>query len=210
MKYFQNKQFLFSVLWSLLFLIASLVINFYAGLYAAHSASNSVTDIILSNTQVWNVDGIFIYGAVLFWVFVGVIAVIRPHQIPFLLKSITLFILIRSVFITLTHVGPFPTQIPLTTEWTLSKFTSGYDLFFSAHTGLPFLMSLVFWNHKYLYWFFLAASIFFGVIVLLGHLHYSIDVLAAFFITYSIFHLAELFFKKDREMFEKGLPYKEI
>jgi hypothetical protein len=42
----------------------------------------------------------------------------------------------------------------------------------------------------------------FGIVVLLGHLHYSIDVLSAFFITYSIYHICELFFKTDKKIFD--------
>jgi hypothetical protein len=41
----------------------------------------------------------------------------------------------------------------------------------------------------------------FGVIVLLSHLHYSIDVFAAFFITYSIYHIALKLFDRDYEFF---------
>ena len=70
------------------------------------------------------------------------------------------------------------------------------DLFFSGHTGAPFLMALVFWPHKRLRYIFLAWSGFFAVVVLLGHIHYTIDVLSAFFITYGIYHIALHFFPK--------------
>ncbi|MDP2670532.1 MAG: hypothetical protein Q8O99_06590 [bacterium] len=42
----------------------------------------------------------------------------------------------------------------------------------------------------------------FGVIVLLGHLHYSIDVLAAFFITYAINDINKLIFVHDKRVFD--------
>jgi hypothetical protein len=35
----------------------------------------------------------------------------------------------------------------------------------------------------------------------MAHIHYSIDVFSAFFITYTIFHLSEKIFIKDRKMF---------
>ena len=41
---------------------------------------------------------------------------------------------------------------------------------------------------------FLAWSVFFGIVVLLGHLHYTIDVLSAFFITYGIVDIAKWLF----------------
>ncbi|OGF51691.1 hypothetical protein A3I27_00630 [Candidatus Giovannonibacteria bacterium RIFCSPLOWO2_02_FULL_43_11b] len=200
----QDKKFLVSVFVGVLMLISSMIINFYAGIYTVERASNSVTDVILSNTRTMDVDGIFIYGSFLFWIFVIILCFLRPNRIPFTLKSIALFIFIRSIFISLTHLGPFPDQIYINPESLINKFTSGADLFFSAHTGLPFLMALAFWNQKSLRFFFSVASVIFGAVVLLGHLHYSIDVLSAFFITYTIFHLSELAFKKDRAIFLNG------
>ena len=203
--HFTDREFIFSVFFGLLLLLTSFVINFYAGTYATENASSHVQDIILSNIPVFDVDATFIYGPLFLWLFVAIILFYEPKKIPFVLKSIALFILVRSIFITLTHIGPFPDQIIVSADpskW-VSKFTFGGDLFFSAHTGLPFLMSLVFWDNKYFRWIFFAAAIFFGIIVLLGHMHYTIDVLSAFFITYTIYHIALVFFKKDKKHFDR-------
>ena len=202
--YFKNKQYLLSVFFALVLLGASMVVNYYAGMYATERASNSVTDIVLDNIPVFNLGGIFVYGAVLFWIFVGLLCAWRPHVLPFTLKSIALFTLIRSVFITLTHIGPFPTQAVITSDL-LGKFTFGADLFFSGHTGLPFLMALIFWRTPILRFIFAMSSLLFGAVVLMAHLHYSIDVLSAFFITYTIFQIAEFLFKEDRKLFYVSL-----
>lgn len=53
----------------------------------------------------------------------------------------------------------------------------------------------------YLRLLFIGSAIFFGVIVLIAHMHYSIDVLSAFFITYAIYRIAESIFKKDYALF---------
>jgi hypothetical protein len=181
-----------------LLLISSLVLNFYAGIYATEKVSSSVTDIVLDNIPVFDVDMVFIYGPWALWLIVTGLLLREPKKIPFTLKSIALFVFIRSIFITLTHIGPFPDAITVNYASELVKrFTFGGDLFFSAHTGLPFLMALIFSENRYLKWFFILLAIFFGVIVLLGHLHYSIDVLAAFFITYSIYAMAKVLFKND-------------
>jgi membrane-associated phospholipid phosphatase len=82
----------------------------------------------------------------------------------------------------------------------MSTFNVGSDFFFSGHTGLPFLIALIFWDNRLIRYISLSASILFGVSVLLGHLHYSIDVFAAFFITYSIFAIARRFFAKDYDV----------
>lgn len=197
----REKEFIKSLVFSFLFLFISLYVNFTAGTYATESASLPVTDIILSNIRVFDVDLIFIYGPFVLFLIVAIIACYNPNKLPFTIKSIALFTIIRSIFISLTHLGPFPTQAITTGGNFISKFTFGGDLFFSGHTGIPFLMALIFWQNKQLRYFFLAYSIFMGTVVLLGHYHYSIDVLAAFFITYSIFHISVLFFKKDWVMF---------
>ncbi len=196
--YLTDTAFLRSVAIGIVLLAASLFVNFYAGLYATERASNAVTDVILSNIPVFDVDGLFVWGTLGFWIIAGLLGLGHPRKIPFALKNIALFILIRSVFITLTHIGPFPTHLAIDSN-IIHKFTFGGDLFFSGHTGLPFLLALIFWEDVRLRIFFIASAILFGIVVLLAHLHYSIDVLSAFFITYSIFKIATIFFKKDYE-----------
>ena len=196
-----NKEFIKTLLFSLLFIAISLYINFIAGTYATERASLAVTDIVLSNTRALDVDGIFTYGPIVLFTFITIIFLYNPKKLPFTLKSISLFTVTRSIFISLTHLGPFLVQTTVASGNLISKFTFGGDLFFSGHTGIPFLMALIFWNNKTLRYIFLVYSFFMGAVVLLGHYHYSIDVLAAFFITYTIFHLSEYFFKKDRVLF---------
>lgn len=203
MNLFKNKEFIKSLIVSLIFLAISLYINFRAGNYATERASLPVTDIILSNIRVFDVDGFFIWGPVFLFSLITILCLYHPKKITFILKNIALFTIIRSIFISLTHLGPFPTQI-VTENATnfISKFTFGGDLFFSGHTGVPFLLALIFWHYKPLRYLFLIDSLFMGTIVLLGHYHYSIDVLAAFFITYSIYHIALYLFKEDKVMFD--------
>jgi hypothetical protein len=192
-----QNGFVVSVLLGLLFLAASLVINYFAGQYADWSASNKVTDIILDHLPVVNVELIFIDGFGLFLLFVLMLVLLEPKRLPFLLKSLALLVGIRSFFIVLTHLGP-ATNITAA-EWGVigSKLTFSGDLFFSAHTGIPFLFALIFWQRTILRWVFIGFSAFFGVIVLLGHLHYSIDVFAAYFITFTIYSIAKYFFPRD-------------
>jgi hypothetical protein len=202
---FTNKQFLIAFFGSIILLSISLVANYYAGNYATVKASSSVTDLILDNIPVFDVDGIFIYGAMLLWVFLVAVLLKYPHKSPFTLYCVSLFVLIRSVFISLTHLGPFPTHMVMAQVSLFDKLTFGGDLFFSGHTGLPYLLALIFWDHKIIRWVFLISSVLFAVVVLLAHVHYSIDVFAAYFITYSIFHLAQFFFKKHKHLFIHGV-----
>ena len=121
----QDKKLMLSIGMSFLLLIASLIINFYAGTYATEKASSSVTDIILSNIRVFDVDLIFTYGSVLFWLFMITIFIYRPNRLPFCLKTIALFVIIRAIFIVLTHIGPFPNSLIVPAGSLMSKFTFG-------------------------------------------------------------------------------------
>lgn len=198
----KNKKYTTSLVTSFVFLIISLIINFYAGTYADASVSNPVTDIILSNIPVFDVDYIFVYGAMFFIVCIAVVCFKHPERTPFTVKAISLFVIIRSIFISLTHIAPFPTHVVIDPLNFISHFTFGGDLFFSGHAGLPFLIALIFWDKKDWRIFFIILSVFLGGVTLLGHLHYSIDVFAAFFITYAIYGISEQFFGKDKKLFD--------
>lgn len=198
-----DPLFRYSTLVAFLLLSLSAVINYYAGTYATEQASNAVTDIILSNIPVYHVDEVFVYGPFFLLILVVSLLIVQPKYIPFTLHSLALFIITRSFFISLTHIGPFPSQTVLDLGTISSKFIFGGDLFFSGHTGIPFLLALIFWNERFLRYTFLLFSAVFGATALLGHLHYTIDVLSAFFITYTIFHIAEKLFKKERMLFRK-------
>jgi membrane-associated phospholipid phosphatase len=205
--YFTDKNFLIAFFSALALLGTSLVVQYYTSGYVTRSASEPVTDIILSNTRVWDVGSIFVWGAVLLagvGIFVGLR---RINYTPFAMKSIAVFTLIRSVFVSLTHLGPFPTHAIVNSAFFTNRLFggifSGNDLFFSGHTGMPFLLALMFWEQKTLRYIFLGFSVLLAIVVLLGHLHYSIDVLSAYFITYTIFHMCKFLFKKDWQLFLK-------
>jgi hypothetical protein len=203
--YIQNKKFVVSLIISFLFLIGSIIISYFAIVYATKSSSGPVTDIILNNIPVFDVDHIFVFGPFAFWIIIAIYLFFNPQKFPFALKGIATFTLIRSFFLIMTHIGPFPTHLQIGGTGISGVFTSGNDLFFSGHTGLPFMMALTFWDKKFLRLFCLISSLFFGAVVLMAHLHYTIDVFAAFFITYTIFHITRVLFKKDHQIFMNGL-----
>jgi hypothetical protein len=201
-----NRAYLKQIILAAVFLLISAIISYYSGLYSSKVASNPVSDIILSNIRVYDVSFFFIYGALLLWLFFATIVILDPKKIAFSLKAIALFVIIRSIFVIVTHIAPFPGGLVTTGISSFFDLFSGFpsDLFFSGHTGFPFLFALIFWDDKFLRYTMFLLSLFFGAVVLMGHLHYTIDVLAAFFITYSIYRLAEIFFKKDRIYFYHG------
>jgi hypothetical protein len=200
-RYWTRPDFYLTVVSGFALFAISLIINYFAGSYATSSMGNPVKDLILDNIPKYNVDLIFIDGAILFYIFVALMTVYSPKKIPYVIKSVSLFILIRSFFIILTHIGPYPEHSPFEMNNILNKIIFGGDMFFSGHTGLPFLLALIFWDSKPLRYVFISASAIFAIAVLLGHLHYSIDVFGAYFITYSIYIISRKFFAKDLKLF---------
>ena len=182
--------------------VVGMVANNLAIAFSTEHASNRVTDLILSNVPVFELDETFVYGTLIGVLITVLIALAHPRRIPFALYAAGTFFIIRSGFVSLTHIAPF-------LEHPGSTFTSplivrsffGADLFFSGHTGFPFLGALIFWREKLIRYFYLALSIFFAIVVLLAHLHYSIDVAAAYFITFTIYHLTMYFYPRSYARF---------
>jgi cytochrome b561 len=197
-QFWSQKKFRASVYIGFIFLVVSLAANYFANYYVATRNSIPVADIILDNLPTLNVNFLFENGFMMFCLFVAFVLFFHPSKIPFAAKSIAVFIAIRSISISLTHLATPPDHSFLDLNNLFLRMTSGNDLFFSAHTGFPYLLALIFWDHKILRYVFIALSVFFGAVVLLGHLHYSIDVFAAYFITFGVYHITRKIFIDDR------------
>jgi len=135
---FCNRAYLRSLSEGAAFLAASTIAIFAAVTYATVHASNHVTDFVLSRVGPFNVRFLFIYGTfTAFAITVGLLGW-RPNRLPFALKAMALFLLVRAVFVALTHMAPSPIDPQKPAPFFNSIFY-GSDLFFSGHTGLPFL-----------------------------------------------------------------------
>jgi len=212
MKNLYNKHLLFwtdKTLWwriitSLILLTISIFLSFWAQSYTNTYAIGSVTpDIILDNIPTFDVTFFFFQGAAIFMGILAMVLVYEPKYLPFTIEGTALFFVTRSFFMIMTHLaspGSATYQYVYNDHHIKEvRFTlqSGNDLFFSGHTGYPFFLALIFWNIPILRYFFFGCSMFGAVIVLLGHLHYSIDVFSAFFIAYGVFEIARRIFKKE-------------
>ncbi len=196
----RNKKSLYL---GLLLIVLSLIIQISAGHYSTRSATSAhfAGDLFLDNLPVVNLDFVIVQGVLLFWIFVWLLLATKPRYLLFSIKAVALFIIFRAFFMSLTHIGIYPRGIILNPTdigygfYNLVSFQGNY--FFSAHTGFPFLMALIFWNKTFWRRFFLLATVFFGASVLLAHVHYSIDVFAAPFITYGVFVISTKLFPAD-------------
>jgi hypothetical protein len=198
-----NRAYVRSLSEGAAFLAASAIAIFAAVTYATVHASNYVTDFVLSRVGPYNVRFLFIYGTFAAFAITAGLLAWRPNRLPFALKAMALFLLVRAVFVALTHMAPSPIDPQKAAPFFNSIFY-GSDLFFSGHTGLPFLAALAFWHIPQWRMFYLALTGFFGAVVLLGHYHYSIDVLAALFITHGVFQISCWLFGRDYALFRSS------
>jgi hypothetical protein len=131
-----------------------------------------------------------IYGALV----LAIVYMVRhPARLMLALQSYMLLALSRMVAMFLLPLDPPAGMIPLV-DPLVELFGSGgttlsRDLFFSGHTSTLFLLALVIPNRK-LSAVFLLCTALVGCAVLVQHVHYSIDVLAAPFFTYACFAAA--------------------
>ena len=74
-------------------------------------------------------------------------------------------------------------------SYLIGTWTFQNEFVFSGHTSIPFLFFL-FFETFWLKLLLMSGSIVMAVCVLLSHNHYSVDVLGAYFVSYSIYVLA--------------------
>jgi hypothetical protein len=198
-----NHEYRRSLYEGIAFMAVAITVHIFAGHYSASVAvdANSVRDIFLDHLPVWNLDFLIVGGAIALWVLSWWLLLVRPRHLLFAIKAIALFIIVRAFFLSLTHIGAYPHDIspgPDNVGWEFYNLLSFRgDFFFSGHTGFPFLMALILWDDDLWRPVFLAMTVIFGAVMLLAHEHYSIDVFAAPFIVYGVFHMARRIFKKD-------------
>lgn len=185
------------ILLSIIFLIVASILNLIAGRYVDKINGVAATDLILDHLPVIDFDFIFVYG------FILIIAALILYPLFFKVKELhvaisqfSLLVIIRSFFTSLTHLT-VPTGAVLVIE--APKFFDFLNfqnaLFFSGHTAVPFLGFLLFRKDK-ISWFFLGATLVMAMVVLFMHVHYSIDVFAALFITYGSYKIGSWLFRK--------------
>jgi hypothetical protein len=197
-------------MWFGVFLLAlAIAVQIVLGHYASYKAANgqSVSDLFLDNLPVVNLDFIIVSGVILFWAVGWWLLAITPKRLIFGTKAIAFFIACKAFFGSLTHIALYPLNAPpgpVNAGWGLYKLLNfPGELFFSGHTGFPFLLALIFWDEVPWRYIFLALTVFFGAVMLLTHEHYSIDVFAAPFIVYGTYRIAEILFPKDAAIMEE-------
>lgn len=133
---------------------------------------------------------------VIIWIMAGIViinALIEPDIFLLLLWSFIFLTISRLFTIYLVPLNPPNDLIPLVDPITNTFYGGGFvtkDLFYSGHTSTQFLIFLCLKN-KILKGIALIATIAIGVLVLMQHVHYTIDVISAPFFAYIAFKITK-------------------
>jgi hypothetical protein len=189
---FRNKKV---IILSLIFLCVAITLYSAAGSYAQRKNTVKVPDMILDNIPTVDLDFIFIYGfTAIILIFFAYPLFFKVDKLHVAISQFSLLILIRSFFVTLTHLSLPANALVFDTPNFFALLDFKNALFFSGHTAVPFLGFLLF-KAKKIKALFLISTIVLATTVLLMHVHYSIDVFAALFITYGSFKIGNWLFK---------------
>lgn len=138
----------------------------------------------------WLIFGLIYIGLI---IAVGVLA-FHPQQLIIALQSYTLIAAIRLITIFFLPLDAPPGIIPLKDPF-VEFFGSGNillrDLFFSGHTATMFLFFLTSPGKK-LKTIFLICTVLIAICVLAQHVHYTIDVVIAPFVSYTSYRIIRL------------------
>ncbi len=174
-------------------------IDFLAGSYTTSIQGVHVDDLLLDLFKPINLGILFVWGYLLIvLIYFAYPVFFRPEKIHLAVTMFSLLILTRSISMILTHLATPPDAIPVNFPSIFVYLRFKNDLFFSGHTALPFLGFLIF-KKRVMKYFMLICSFVMAATVLLMHQHYSIDVFAAFFISYGIYRIGEKIFKNGLE-----------
>jgi hypothetical protein len=162
------------------------------------------------------------FGGMFLIIIIGILYTIIkiPEKIPQIILAYSFFFLIRSLCISSTHIGIPPDHITPRFEYFnfLHFFDNDLffrnDLFFSGHTGVPFLAALFLWRDKLWRNILLSISLIMAFTVISMRIHYTIDIIGAYFITYGIYsiscytysYFSSFFIKYQNEIIKNKKP----
>jgi hypothetical protein len=191
----RNNKYLIGL--SIIFFIIANIVSLLASSYVDKLNSVAAQDLILDHIPSLDLDFMFGYGLIaVILVIIVYILFFRIREFHRVTIQFSLLILMRSFFIVLTHLGkPADAHSLSDLPGIYQIFNFHNDLFFSGHTAIPFMAFLLFRKDR-IALFFLIMTFVLAATVLFLHVHYSIDVFSAFFITYGTFKIGELISRK--------------
>jgi len=181
---------------SLAFIVLALYLDYCSGVYVSSAPSVGVPDLILDSFKAIDLNPLFVYG------YMALIVGLFIHPLFFHIRTLhvvvtqfSFLLILRSVLMIFTHLQTPSGSIPVNFPWYFGHLYFENDMFFSGHTAVPFLGFYLF-RRSGLRYVFLVGAIVMGIVVLAMHLHYSIDVFAAFFMTYCSYRMGNVVIRK--------------
>jgi hypothetical protein len=169
------------------------------GWYADQRSLPQSSDWLLDRLPAWNLVPLLSWGWLALHTWALAIAVLYyPRRMPFLLVLLSVYLGLRTLYVFLSPIGA-PTEIldmrQLDTLFALvaGEYTFQNEFIFSGHTAVPFLFYLFFDSPRQKA-VMLAGSLCMAFAVLVTRNHYTVDVLSAYLIGYSIYALSQWLF----------------
>jgi len=180
--------------------LIAIILNMLSGNYVDKVGTAQPADLILDALP--PIDLSILYAIIFFPAVIFIIVrpfVSRIQKIHYVIGVLSVFLVIRAGFAVLTHLmvpidAVHPSWIPAFYD----PFSFSNYLFFAGNVGVLFLGFLMY-ESKPVKYYLLTASILTAIIVLFMHTHYSIDVLAAYFITYGIYKFGDFIFGEEKD-----------
>ena len=177
-------------------LALALYADYRCGSYVTFRPAVKVPDLILDRIPPIDLSLLFTYGYMALIVGMFVYPLFRrPGMLYIVAIQFSLLLILRSVFMIFTHVGTPAGAVDAHFPGLFSKLYFENDMFFSGHTAMPFLGFYLFRQSRLRY-VYLVGSIVMGIVVLAMHVHYSIDVFGAFFMTYCSYQMGTALLRK--------------
>jgi hypothetical protein len=135
----------------------------------------------------WGWFGLHLYAS-------GAAAAYHPKKVPFLVFTLTVYMVVRTAFVFLSPIGHPEGMVDMRVHdfifsRILGTWTFTNEFIFSGHTAIPFIFFL-FFETRGLKTLMMAGSLTMGVCVLLSRNHYTVDVLAAYLVGYAIYGMS--------------------
>lgn len=190
---------------SVLFALA-LFADYSCGTYVTNAPAVKVPDLILDVLPTIDLSFLFTYGytALILGMFLYP-AFCRIRMLHVVTIQFSLLLIVRSLFMIFTHVGTPAGAVSGQFPGWFNQLYFENDMFFSGHTAMPFLGFYLF-RPRRLRYVYLVGSIVMGIVVLAMHVHYSIDVLGAFFMTYCSYQMGTVLLAKLDPQYREGWP----
>ncbi len=191
--HFRNKQFQLYVIFTILFFAISAIISILIIDFCEDRKGAVLHDVllrILPPIDVSNYIFFITYGTIV----LTFLSILRyPKLVLKGFQMYALLLLLRALFVWLIPLDP-PEQMVMMPDkignFLMNKNNAPItkDLFFSGHTSTLFLLFLIAKN-RHLKYSILVLCIVVPILLLLQHIHYSIDIMAAPFFAYATYFM---------------------